>query len=64
MTATLPAAPAALTYRDVADLMKCSPKSVERRAADIPGRIKFGRLVRFDRAAVLGWIAAGCPAAK
>ena len=64
MNAVVSSAPAVLTYRDVAELLKCSPKSVERMAHAIPGRIKFGRLVRFDRAAVLAWVAAGCPAAK
>jgi excisionase family DNA binding protein len=59
--APTPTAPATLTYKDVADLLQCSAKSVERMADAIPGRIRFGRLVRFDRAAVMQWITSGCP---
>lgn len=58
-TSTTPEA-AALTYRDVAALLQLSVKSVTR--LPVPGRLPLGRAVRFDRAKVLAWIAAGCPA--
>lgn len=51
---------ATLTYRDVAALFQLSIKSVTR--LPVPGRLPLGRAVRFDRAKVLAWIAAGCPA--
>lgn len=51
--------PAALTYADVAGLLKVSPKTITR--LPVPGRLVVGRSVRFDKNRVLAWIAAGCP---
>lgn len=44
---------------EVGRLLSVHPKTVARRR--VPGRIKLGRLVRYNRAAVLAWVAAGCP---
>lgn len=53
------AEPAVYTTLGVADRLSCSVKHVER--LPVPGRIKLGRLVRYDRKTVDAWIAAGCP---
>ena len=53
------AEPATYTTQGAADRLTCSPKTVER--LPVPGKIKLGRLVRYDRRIVDEWIAAGCP---
>lgn len=44
---------------DLAALLKCSQRHVRRMvdADEIPGLIRFGRLVRFSRRAVDAWLA-------
>jgi excisionase family DNA binding protein len=46
---------------DLAALMKCSEKHVRRKAeaGEIPGVIRFGRLVRFSKQLVDEWLASG-----
>ncbi len=46
---------------DLAALMKCSEKHVRRKAEanEIPGVIRFGRLVRFSKLLVNEWLANG-----
>jgi excisionase family DNA binding protein len=53
----------AYTVRDLARLLQCSERHVWRQIDldVIPGKITFGRLVRFSRALVDEWIAAACP---
>lgn len=55
--------PAEYTAEDVARRLACTLRNI--RALDagrvIPGRFTLGRLVRFRRAEVDSWIAAGCP---
>ena len=54
---------ATYTVEQVAGLLQCSQRHVWRMADlnAIPGKLRIGRLVRFNRAAVDAWIAAGCP---
>jgi excisionase family DNA binding protein len=54
---------ATYTVGQVAGLLQCSQRHVWRMADlnAIPGKLRVGRLVRFNRAAVDAWIAAGCP---
>jgi excisionase family DNA binding protein len=57
-------APAALLdVRAVARLLDCSARHVYRLAdaGRMPAPVQIGRLVRWQRAAVESWIAAGCP---
>ena len=44
---------------DIAGLLKCSERHVRRMidAREIPGMIRFGRLVRFHKGIVDGWLA-------
>ena len=58
---TAPARPV-LTLKDVADLLRCSVKSVERLGDAVPSKFRVGRLVRFDAVRVEDWIRRGCPA--
>lgn len=53
-----------LDKRAVADLMRCSTKHVDRMAKDgrMPPPVKLGRLCRWPRAVIVGWLADGCPA--
>lgn len=39
-----------------------SDRAAYKVAENVPGRIKIGNRLRFDRAKVLAWIDAGCPA--
>lgn len=52
-----------LDVRAVAVQLHCSPRHVYRLvdAGLMPAPIKLGALVRFDRARLVEWIAAGCP---
>ncbi len=56
--------PAAMLDVDgLGDLLRCSPRSV-RRLADagrLPPPVKLGALVRWRRAEIDEWLAAGCP---
>lgn len=48
---------------EVAVKLDCSPKTV-RRLADagkVPGRVRLGRLVKFDLYVIDQWIKQGCP---
>lgn len=65
-TATSPAAaPAAklLDVHAVAAMLGVSPRTVYRLsdAGRMPSTLRLGSLVRWDRAALDEWIAAGCP---
>ena len=44
---------------DIAGLLKCSERHVRRMidAREIPGMIRYGRLVRFHKGIVDGWLA-------
>jgi excisionase family DNA binding protein len=49
-----------LTIREVAELLRCSPKTVHRlieRDASMPAIRLPGQLVRFERARLLAWVA-------
>ena len=62
-SAVSPAVPALLTVRQVAAMLGCSPRHVYRLAdaGKMPGPVRLGVLVRWDRAAIESWLAAGCP---
>lgn len=65
MSAVPPAADLAFFDKQaVADLMRGSTKHVDRMAKDgrMPPPVKLGRLCRWPRAVIEGWLAAGCPA--
>lgn len=51
---------------DIAALVPCSKRHVRRLDSmrAIPGRYTLGRLVRWHRKLVDGWISAGCPLPK
>lgn len=55
--------PAMLSVDDVAGLLACSSRHVYRLAdmGRMPRPVKLGALVRWSRAAIETWIAAGCP---
>jgi len=55
-----------LDMRTVADIFGCSPRHIYRitDAGRIPAPVKLGALVRWPRAAIEEWIAAGCPACR
>ncbi len=57
---------AMLTVQDVADLLKCSRRTVSRLAdsGQMPRPVKIGSLARWNREVVERWIAQGCPAQK
>lgn len=52
-----------LDVQAVAGLLGISPRTVYRLsdAGRMPGPVKLGSLVRWNRAAIDEWIAAGCP---
>jgi excisionase family DNA binding protein len=59
-----PNAPAGLIdVKAVASLLHCSERHVWRLAdrGAMPAAVRLGALVRWDRAAILAWIADGCP---
>ena len=65
MPTVSPAGPSTGTYDvgDVSDLLKSSTRHV-RRLADsgaLPRPVHIGRLVRWRKAEVDAWLAAGCP---
>lgn len=55
--------PAMLTVDQVAALLGCSARHVYRLAdmGRMPRPVKLGALVRWPRAVIESWIAAGCP---
>jgi excisionase family DNA binding protein len=60
------ALPALLDVRAVAQLLACSPRHVYRLAdgGRMPPPRRLGTLVRWSRAELDDWIAAGCPAVR
>jgi excisionase family DNA binding protein len=48
-----------LTVPDLAALLKCSERHIRGLAADgaVPGVIRVGRLLRFHRGVIRGWLA-------
>jgi excisionase family DNA binding protein len=48
---------------ELAVLLKISARTAKRMAAagELPGLVRLGRLVRFDRRVIERWIADGCP---
>jgi excisionase family DNA binding protein len=66
MSATLtqpPVAAGLLDVHAVAELLNCSPRHVYRLFTSLrmPAPLKVGALVRWRRADIEAWIAAGCP---
>jgi len=47
----------------VSELLQCSPRNVYRLsdAGRMPQKVKVGRLARWSQAAIVKWIADGCP---
>ena len=68
MTILAPAGPSTgtLDVNAVAELLACSPRHVRRMADSgaMPRPIHLGRLVRWRRADVDQWLAAGCPSCR
>jgi excisionase family DNA binding protein len=64
-TAATPAA-ALIDVKFVAALNSCSPKHIYRLvdAGKMPPPVRLGALVRWNRATIDAWIAAGCPSMK
>lgn len=60
------AEPAMLDVKGVARLLGCSPRHVTRlaEAGRMPEPVRLGALVRWDRAGLAKWMAAGCPAVR
>ncbi len=56
-------APCLISVGDIARLLSCSKQHVRRMADSglMPRPLKLGALVRWNRAEVENWIAAGCP---
>ena len=54
------------TVDGIADLLDCSPRHIRRMADSgaMPRPIHIGRLVRWRRADVDQWLAAGCPSCR
>ncbi len=52
-----------LDVQAVADMLDCSARHIYRMsdAGKMPAPVKLGALVRWSRAAIEDWIAAGCP---
>ena len=63
-----PAAPASqlLDVGAVAKMLRCSPRTIYRLAdaGKMPGPVRLGSLVRWSRAAIDEWVAAGCPSCR
>ena len=55
--------PGLLTSREVAALLRCSERSLRiwRKQGRIPEPVTIGSAVRWERATLARWIAAGCP---
>jgi excisionase family DNA binding protein len=51
-----------LNVGEVAQLCGCSPRTIYRLsdAGRMPRPVKIGALVRWEREAILGWVAGGC----
>ena len=60
------AASALLDVQQVGALLNCSPRHIYRLAdaGKMPAPVKLGALVRWSRAAIEAWIAAGCPSCR
>ncbi len=58
--------PVLLTAKDVGRLLRCSPRTVSRLAETgrMPAPVRLGKLVRWSRRALDGWLAEGCPSCK
>ena len=58
--------PAMLNVGDVATLLRCSRRHVYRLvdAGRMPAPVKIGALIRWSRASIEEWIAAGCPSVQ
>ena len=58
--------PQLLDVQAVATLLGCSPRTVYRLSdsGKMPSPVKLGALIRWNRAAVEEWIAAGCPSVR
>lgn len=58
--------PALLDVREVAELLRCSPRHVYRLAdaAKMPRPVRLGALIRWRRDELDEWLAAGCPAVR
>ena len=52
-----------LSVRNVAAMLRCSPRTVYRLAAKgrMPRPVKLGKMTRWNRAIIEHWIARGCP---
>lgn len=52
--------------QQVADILSCSTRHVYRLsdAGKMPRPVKLGSLVRWNRAEIEDWLAAGCPAVR
>jgi excisionase family DNA binding protein len=57
---------ALLDVQQVGKFLNCSPRTVYRLAdaGKMPAPVRLGALVRWSRASVEAWIAAGCPSCK
>lgn len=57
---------ALLDVRAVAALLDCSARQVFRlsEAGQMPAPVRIGRLVRWRRAEIDSWLAAGCPSSR
>jgi len=57
------AQPATYDVRDIAALLSCSERTARRHADQgiIPRPMKLGGLLRWNRAEIDAWLAAGCP---
>ena len=55
--------PLLVDLAELAVLLKISARTAKRMAAagELPGLVRLGRLVRFDRRVIERWIADGCP---
>lgn len=55
-----------LTVRDVAELLSISTRGVHRQrdAGRIPQPIRLGGSIRWQRAKLMEWLDAGCPATR
>jgi len=57
---------ALIDVQQLAELLSCSTRHVYRLsdAGKMPGPVRLGSLVRWNRAAIEEWIAAGCPSCR
>ncbi|MHB1035225.1 MAG: helix-turn-helix transcriptional regulator [Pirellulales bacterium] len=49
---------------ELSEVMAVSVRTIRRMASErrLPGQIRFGRAIRWDRAKIMDWVQAGCPA--